>query len=261
MKNRKYYTADLSVMGELAECLSYDMVNSCYYQVGRRRGEKKENLLNEHQFQINLNGKLYASLICTPIQLTSLVIGHLSTSGIISSLEDIEWIKYNQDNTICDVFLTDDRKSCNYTEIKTIREEPFIWEPRWIMELAEIFKHDTELHASTHGTHSCFLAKQGKVLYVCEDIGRHNALDKAVGMAMLNGILLPDCMVYISGRVPLDMLLKVIRIKIPLIASNTVPTKQSVELAREKEVILIGRVRPKRFIIYSDVRKDVEYGA
>lgn len=95
------------------------------------------------------------------------------------------------------------------------------------------------------------MAQEDKALYVCEDIGRHNTLDKVVGMGILNGISLSECIVFFSGRVPLDILEKIIRASIPLVASNTVPTKQSVDLAKEKEIILIGKVRTKEFTIYA----------
>lgn len=113
----------------------------------------------------------------TPVQLTALVVGHLVTSGIISLVEDIDLIKYNQDNTICEVWLKKKRivdginengftlnknkqKFYNCVEAKGIRNTPFFWEPKWITNLAAFFSKDTELHAMTHGTHSFFWHKK-----------------------------------------------------------------------------------------------------
>lgn len=277
MKNSKYYTADVNVIGELVECSCYTTVNSRYYMVDNGQSKKEENVLKEHHFNIILDGKLFVRLVCTPVQLTALVVGYLITSGTISLVEDIDMIKYNKDNTICEVWLKkkmvvdgikenritlnkSKQKSYDCVGAKVIRKAPFFWEPKWITNLATFFKKDTELHAMTHGTHSCFLAQEGKVLYVCEDIGRHNALDKVVGMGILNGISLSDSIVFLSGRVPLDMLGKIVRANIPLVASNTVPTKQSVDLAKEKQITLIGKVRTKEFIIYAGIRKDEKDG-
>ena len=81
--------------------------------------------------------------------------------------------------------------------------------------------------------HSCFLLRAGRILYQCEDLGRHNALDKAVGCALADGVPLGECVLYTSGRVPVDMVRKAIRAGVPALVSKTMPTVQSVELAEE----------------------------
>ena len=62
---------------------------------------------------------------------------------------------------------------------------------------------------------------------------RHNALDKAVGCAVLAGLPLAECVLYTSGRVPLDMVRKAIRAGVPALVSKSMPTVQSLELAEE----------------------------
>ena len=61
------------------------------------------------------------------------------------------------------------------------------------------------LYRATHAVHSCLLLRAGKILYRCEDLGRHNALDKAVGCALTEGVPLAECVLFTSGRVPVDM--------------------------------------------------------
>ncbi|SET43606.1 formate dehydrogenase accessory sulfurtransferase FdhD [[Clostridium] polysaccharolyticum] len=270
---RRYYQNAMQVALERDDWSCFQTEESMYYQENGEVRKREENLLREHHFHIFLNGTPYAVLVCTPMQLTALVVGHLATSCIIADVSDIKKIEYNEDNSNCQVWLwkenvaeyidkewitssENNQKIYEALKVPEVRENTFVWKPEWITAMAEMFRKDTELHASTHGTHSCFLGRGGKILYVCEDIGRHNALDKAVGMGMLNGIALSDCMIYISGRVPLDMLGKIIRTRIPLIASNTVPTSQSVALAKQKNITLIGKARPNGFIIYADGRKD-----
>ena len=75
--------------------------------------------------------------------------------------------------------------------------------------------------------------RAGRILYQCEDLGRHNALDKAVGCALADGVPLGECVLYTSGRVPVDMVRKAIRAGVPALVSKTMPTVQSVELAEE----------------------------
>ena len=89
------------------------------------------------------------------------------------------------------------------------------------------------LYRATRAVHSCFLLRAGRILYQCEDLGRHNALDKAVGCALADGVPLGECVLYTSGRVPVDMVRKAIRAGVPALVSKTMPTVQSVELAEE----------------------------
>ena len=61
---------------------------------------------------------------------------------------------------------------------------------------------------------------KGKIVYSCEDIGRHNALDKAIGYALMHDYDFHECAVFTTGRLPIDMITKVIRAGIPLVASK-----------------------------------------
>ena len=99
------------------------------------------------------------------------------------------------------------------------------------------------LHAATWATHSCFLARNGEILFSCEDIGRHNAMDKAIGYALRNGIPLSECMVYSSGRIPTDMAKKAIRAAIPVLISKAAPTRQAIALAHTYGLTLICAAR------------------
>ena len=101
------------------------------------------------------------------------------------------------------------------------------------------------LYQATHAVHSCFVLHEGRILCACEDIGRHNALDKAVGSTLLAGVPLSECVLYTSGRVPMDMVRKAIRAGVPALVSKTMPTVQSLELAAEYGLQFVcGRKHP-----------------
>ena len=102
------------------------------------------------------------------------------------------------------------------------------------------------LYRATRAVHSCFVLHKGEIVFACEDLGRHNALDKAVGCAVLAGLPLAECVLYTSGRVPLDMVRKAIRAGVPVLVSKSMPTVQSAELAAEYGLQLVcGRKIPK----------------
>ena len=143
--------------------------------------------------------------------------------------------------TIADLFR-------NQTPPRHLR--PIAYEQRWIFRLAEAMKEDMPLYAATHGTHSCLLMHKGEILRRAEDIGRHNALDKVLGWALMQGIPLEECIVYTSGRIPVDMVMKVIRAGVPVLASKAMPTRESVLLAEEFGLSLIGAARKDSMVVF-----------
>lgn len=98
--------------------------------------------------------------------------------------------------------------------------------------MADAFADGSPLHGITFATHSCILAQKDHILFSCEDIGRHNALDKVIGYALRHNIDLHQCMVYSSGRIPTDMTLKVIHAGIPILSSKASPTSEAIDLAK-----------------------------
>ncbi len=126
-----------------------------------------------------------------------------------------------------------------------------VWQTEWVFYMAKIFKEDSQMHKTTWGTHSCYLGVAGEVVFSAEDIGRHNALDKAVGHAALSGIRPMDCMLFTTGRVPVDMVRKAIFAGIPLLISKAVPTLEAVKLAREYGLTLICKAWPDKFEVFA----------
>ncbi|WP_425595005.1 malto-oligosyltrehalose synthase [Pseudomonas citronellolis] len=118
-------------------------------------------------------------------------------------------------------------------------------QPEWVDALAAAMSAGLPLYQATHAVHSCFVLHEGRILCACEDIGRHNALDKAVGSTLLAGVPLSECVLYTSGRVPMDMVRKAIRAGVPALVSKTMPTVQSLELAAEYGLQFVcGRKHP-----------------
>lgn len=113
-----------------------------------------------------------------------------------------------------------------------------------IFSLINAFADDSRLHRTTRGAHSCVLSYQGEIVYTAEDLGRHNALDKAVGYAILHEMDPADCILFTTGRVPTDMVRKVIAARIPVLVSKAVPTDAAVELAHAAGLTLICRAWP-----------------
>jgi len=91
----------------------------------------------------------------------------------------------------------------------------------------------------------------GELAFICEDIGRHNAVDKAIGQALMEEKNIAEAILFTTGRIPSDMVIKAIRSRIPVIASHSAPTDEAILLARQFNLTLIGFVRGKRMNLYA----------
>ena len=134
------------------------------------------------------------------------------------------------------------------SEPKTV--QPIHWEPEWFYHAASLIREGTALFNATHGVHSCYLIREGEVLLFREDLGRHNALDKVIGAALMQGIDLKQCALFSSGRLPTDMVAKAIRAGVPVLASKAAPTAQGIELAKKYRLTLITGVREDKLTVY-----------
>ncbi len=231
-----------------------------------------QEVLQECVFSVWINGVLSLKMVCTPTDLEELVLGHLLSEGSISERCQVKSIAIDQSTFSAKVVLDmqDTTRSfpleiracdCGASGILGRAEidawevsassELFSWNPEEIFLLADAFREQTPIYRMTKGIHSCLLLYEGKIRYCCEDIGRHNALDKIIGHAMMDGLDLSRCIVYSSGRIPEDMIAKVIRSGIPVLASKATPTARAVELARQHHVTLICGAHPDGFKVFS----------
>ena len=106
-------------------------------------------------------------------------------------------------------------------------------------------------YKESRGIHGAALADASGLLVVAEDVGRHNAVDKVKGEALLRGIPTEDRLLLSTGRVSSEMLLKAARMGVPLVASRTSPTEMAVALAEQLNVTVCGYVRGETLNVYA----------
>ncbi len=214
---------------------------------------KETPVISEHLLNVIINEQTVYRLICTNCHLRELVIGRLVTDGMIERKNNVCDLSFSRDQKEADVLFNSDSPCLNAFGRDKLQKLPECdLKGEWIFKLAEEFGHGAPIHDLTGASHICILERKGKILFKAEDIGRHNAVDKAVGYAVLNDIPLSECMIFISGRVPVDMVEKVIAAGIPVLVSKSVPTAESVQLAEEYNLKLICKAWPDQYEMFTN---------
>jgi FdhD protein len=128
----------------------------------------------------------------------------------------------------------------------------FRFEAEVLLQLPDALRASQAVFGRTGGLHAAALFDaSGELLVLREDIGRHNAVDKVIGWALLEGRLpLGDSVLLVSGRGGFEIVQKAIVAGLPIVASVSAPSSLAVQLARELRLTLIGFLRGRRFVIY-----------
>jgi len=118
----------------------------------------------------------------------------------------------------------------------------------WLYALTNKINTTPSLYLEAGAIHGCVLAHEDKPLVYMEDVGRHNAVDKIAGWMFKHRVGADDKIFYTTGRLTSEMVIKTVRMGIPILVSRSGFTAWGVELARKANLTLIGRARGKRFV-------------
>ena len=121
----------------------------------------------------------------------------------------------------------------------------------WLYALAHQINQTPSLYLEAGAIHGTVLCEKDQPLVYMEDVGRHNAVDKIAGWMRLNAIEASDKILYTTGRLTSEMVIKTASMGIPALASRSGFTAWGVDIARQVGLTLIGRMRGKRFICLS----------
>ncbi len=224
-------------------------------------------VVREQPLTIHVNGERFVTLLCSPMALEALVVGYLWMEKIIGGVDDIRSLDVSVVDGRADVVLTvpvtlpteriltsgcgggitfriDHRLFPRLASSLRVRHEQIAARMKDLFVAAVNYR-------TTRGIHGAALSDGERLLFVAEDVGRHNAVDKVKGQALLEGQPTDDLILLSTGRISSEMLLKAARMGVPLVASRTSPTTMAVGLAEQLGVTVCGYVRPDGLNVYA----------
>jgi len=234
--------------------------------------EKEDVVIDESRINIYLNGEKTISMMCIPKNQEAHAVGFLMSENVISNIEDIKNINISEDGLRVDIDANVDEKMLqNLYKEKTLTsgcgggitgniagnvEVPFNQvsmkvKPETISTEVKKFYEDSELYLLTGCVHKAMLYLEDESTVTAEDIGRHNAIDKVVGLCKLQGLDTTKSVLFVSGRLSSEMVVKAVMHKIPIVVSRTAPTHLGVKTAHTHGITLIGFARGKKMNIYT----------
>jgi FdhD protein len=127
----------------------------------------------------------------------------------------------------------------------------------WLYRLTHIINQTPSLYLAAGAIHGCVLCEEDRPLVYMEDVGRHNAVDKIAGWMFQAKVDPGNKIFYTTGRLTSEMVIKTVRMGIPILVSRSGFTASGVELAKRTGLTLIGRARGKRFVALAGAERIV----
>ena len=239
-----------------------------------------DDLTIEEPLEIRVGGKVLATTMRTPGRDEELAAGFLVSEALIRQRAEITGISATRENTVVVEVapgvklklrsaqrfgtISSSCGICGKTGIEAIRQNfPVITATDVRINVERLLVFPARLQqqqgdfARTGGIHAAGIFDlNGNSQIVREDIGRHNAVDKAIGRAFLDGLFpLGQHLLLVSGRASFEIMQKALAAGIPIIAAVSAPSTLAVNFARKSNQTLIGFLRPPSFNIYSHIER------
>ena len=234
--------------------------------------EVEDVTIEEARLSLYLNGEKAISMMTIPKDQEAHAIGFLMSENVISSIDDVIEIKLSEDGLRVDVSanINEDSLKHLYKE-KTLtsgcgggvtgtadselvipfNQTAFKVEPQTIYDEVKIFYKESELYNLTGCVHKAMIYLFDGTTITAEDIGRHNAIDKAIGKCKLQRLDTTKSILFVSGRLSSEMVTKAVMHRIPMVVSRTAPTYLGVQTAHKHGITLIGFARGRKLNLYT----------
>ena len=245
---------------------------ACYTRSRSVSEKGVRTVVRESALAIGVDGKSEYVIMRTPGHDRELALGFLFSEGMIHAVSDVTMLMECPDapgaitvrTTLAgsvverNLVVNSSCGLCGRADLESLlrslpeAEGDFRLDPSVLYGVPQAVRKAQTLFTETGGTHAAALFdRSGRIVAVREDVGRHNALDKVIGHALLTGGRMNEMGAFLSGRASLEMIVKAARARIPLVAAVSAPTDAAVDAARRLGITLCGFVRGDEITVYS----------
>lgn len=233
----------------------------------------QDAVVEEYPLTIWFNEVELATMVCSPNALDELAAGFLLSEGLVRQASDLAGVEFRPEDGSLRISSAapiapaaarprrhittgagksgTDFRFVNAAGQITPNQSEVRYNAAHLLEMIDLLQQRSATFVLTGGVHSAALADQAGMLCMYEDIGRHNAVDKVLGYALLNSIPVQDKILLLSGRIASEILLKAARAGVPLVLSRSAPTGLTIDLATGLNITVVGFARGKRLSIYT----------
>ena len=220
----------------------------------------------EKPFRLYVNDKQILTLMATPHQLRELIYGWLWSNDLIAGVADVTKLYIDTARSIIFVEIIGEApqeirrvisSGCgggemigDFLDAMPEVESSYSTTMENLVDLQSKFLKNAVLYNKTGGVHGAALGHKDKILFVAEDIGRHNAVDKVIGWSLANAVEFDNKIILTTGRISSEMLFKVAKAGIPLVGSLTAATDLAVKLADKANITIVGYIGKRKASVY-----------
>ena len=229
-------------------------------------------VIKEDKIEFFLNGKKFLSVMSIALHQDAHIVGFLLSEAVINDFSDIQSINISEDGLKVEVIANvSDEGYANLFKEKTLTSgccigvtgnaekvfdcafinSDYKIKSKDILVNMRLFNNSSKLFDNTGCVHKAELVLEDGTIYVAEDIGRHNAIDKVIGLASIDKKDVKRSVLYATGRLSMEMVVKCVMHKIPIVVSKAAVTFQGIKSANEHGITLIGFARGTKMNVYT----------
>ena len=229
-------------------------------------------VIKEDKIEFFLNGKKFLSVMSIALHQDAHIVGFLLSEAVINDFSDIQSINISDDGLKVEVIASvSDEGYSNLFKEKTLTSgccigvtgnaekvfdcafinSDYKVKSKDILANMRLFNNSSKLFDNTGCVHKAELVLEDGTIYVAEDIGRHNAIDKVIGLASIDKKDVKRSVLYATGRLSMEMVVKCVMHKVPIVVSKAAVTFQGIKSANEHGITLIGFARGTKMNVYT----------
>lgn len=205
-----------------------------------------DEIATEEEIAIHIDGHEFTRLLCLPADLDYLAAGHLALAGRLTHPGEVDRIEVEPPGRVVRV-----RTRAGGKPAPAAQTERLEMTPEEVRKFTGHLPAMSALFQRTGGVHSGGLVGEGNLLFLMEDTGRHNVMDKIYGRSFLEGIPLGNKALLFSGRCTAEVALKLERMGVPMIIARGAPTTKAIDLAERAGITVAAYARPDRFSLFT----------